>query len=190
MAIDFEKCRDVLYSGLLDSLKVNAQAIRSLANAEGSEIDALSYEILPWHPVVSLSFRSSTDCYVMSHDGDYKINTRYSPPDWKYYQFITGGPLDAVSDYTAELYPLSGGTLGQEAHHVILLAAAHALLDEKIAALLQEYGLNATIRRDEIPWGGFEYLVIDEDKAFKANYCEFFLANRVADRLLGSAKWP
>ena len=90
-----------------------------------------------------------------------------------------------MREYTASVYPRSGGTVGREALHIILLAAAEALLDEQVGHLLHECGLHETVKRDDVPWGGFEYVVLDEDKAFKANYCEFVLANRVAKRLLG-----
>jgi hypothetical protein len=36
-----------------------------------------------------------------------------------------------------------------------------------------------------VQWGKFEYMVLDEDKAFKANYCEMLISNRVTKRLLG-----
>jgi hypothetical protein len=178
MEFDFDKCREVLHRGLIDALTANADAIRLLARNETAGINAMSYDLLPWHRFVGISFRLSSDVSPVSGNG------RYTPANWKHYEFIGDGTLDTVREYTGDAYALSG-TRGQEYLHVILLAAAHALLDEQIAGLLQEYGIDACVRRDEIPWGGFEYLVLDDDKAFKANYCEFILANRVAKRLLG-----
>lgn len=185
MQFAYDECRQVLLRGLIDSLTANADSLRSIAGADASGINAVSFDILPWHRFVCLSFRSSADNYVTTDDG-FKLDIRYSPADWKYYEFISNGTLDTVRDYTANAYPLSGGKTGQEALHLILLAAADALLDEQVANLLREYGLDATQRNDEIPWGGFEYLVLDEDRAFKANYCEFVLATRVTQRLLGT----
>ncbi|WP_417389586.1 hypothetical protein [Gimesia sp.] len=185
MEYDFNQCRDVLYGGLIKSLGANADRLRSLAKNDSYGVNALSYDILPWHSFAALSFRATTDDYIMSHSGDYKLDIRYSPADWKYCEFIDNGTLDQVREYTASIYPQSGGTTGQEALHVILLAAADALLDDEIGRLLHEYGFDDTIRRDKVPWGGFEYVVLDVDKAFKANYCEIVLANRVANRLLG-----
>lgn len=183
MTFDFDKCRDVLFRAIIDSLEASADAVRGLASDESCKLDGFEFGIFPWHQSVQLSFRTADERYS-EYDGK-QLDIRYSPAAWRHYDLIRHESLDNAGEFIGTVYPASGGKPGQEALHLILLAAADALLDERVALLLRGLGLNAKVRKEEVPWGGFEYMVLDEDQAFKANYCEIILANRVAKRLLG-----
>lgn len=189
MSYDFDECRNILLECLVEALKANRDAIREITKDQNETgwIDAISYDVLPWHRFACVSFRNQND-YAFDTEANHCQQQRkqYSPADWKHYDFIDDATLEPVRKYTGDLWArASESDDGQEAQHVIQLAAAHALLDQRVANLLERFGLNAEPRRDQVPWGGFEYLVLDEDRAFKANYCEFVLSDRVTRRLLG-----
>jgi hypothetical protein len=187
MSFDFENCRNVFYRGLIDTLTANVDAVRWLGKDQPFNVDGVAFGIFPWHQTAGLSFRTSDDkkTTVIYDEKEHDLDIRYSPADWKFGHHMTDDGLESVGEHLGEVYPMTGGTPGQEVHHLLLLAAADALLDEGVAHLLQEFGLHAEIRTDQVPWGGFEYMVFDDDQAFKANYCEIILANRVAKRLIG-----
>ncbi|HEV7281860.1 MAG TPA: hypothetical protein VGN57_16790 [Pirellulaceae bacterium] len=185
----FDECRHILLECLIEALKSNREAIREITKNEDEtgRIDAVSYDIFPWHRFACVSFRNEKDIAFDTEANYYqKRQIQYWPPDWKHYGFIGDANLEPVRNYTGDLWENADKSdEGQEAQHVIQLAAAHALLDQRVANLLERFGLYAEPRRDRIPWGGFEYVVRDGDQAFKANYCEFVLSDRVARRLLG-----
>jgi hypothetical protein len=165
--------------------------IRALAIAERAPqkwedvcgIDGLCYDILPWHGIVALSFRVVEDERNEVPHRWY----RYSPADWKHYDFVGDETtFDAAREHTHRIYMAAGDPRRQqEVMHLISLAAADALLDPGVAHRLQSFGIAAPVVVDELPRGRFEYMVIDEDRVIKANYCEIVMANRIAKRLLG-----
>jgi hypothetical protein len=135
--------------------------------------------------MVTLSFRTSEDD---------KSEIRYSPPDWKGYQFIGGvnseKSIAPALDYVDQM---SKGVSddpdrAQEMNHLIYLAAADALLDPSVAKLLQSCNAKASVIENQLPYrefAWFEYVVVDVDQVFKMNYCQLICANRVARRLVG-----
>lgn len=182
---NYDESRGMIVRDLLHAIQDNAERIRLIAAADNNHVDGICFELAPWNRSFAISFRTSTDQFVASCDGT-RIGIRYSPADWRHTDFIhSKGYFQGVSDFAARVYHMPGGEAGRESNHLILTVAADALLDEAVATCLQACGLNATIRNDEIPWGGFEYMVYDIDQALKANYCEIILANRVTKRLLG-----
>jgi hypothetical protein len=128
--------------------------------------------------MVALSFRICTD----EQEG---ARFRYSPADWKHYHFLGAeSSFDPAREFTRRVHEAAGGGHAQhEVMHLIYLAAAEALLDARIAHRLRSFGIDAPVLGDRLPGGPFEYMVLDEDRVFKANYCEILVANRLAARL-------
>lgn len=190
MTFDYDECRDVLHRALIASLDLASDRIRALAAAErmplkgkvGCPIDGVSYDILPWHRMVALSFRTWADERE-------EARFRYSPADWQHYEFVGDErTFDPAREYTYRVYEAAGDALPRhEVMHLIYLAAADALLDGDVAERLRSFGIDAPVVGDRLPKGKFEYIVLDEDRVIKANYCEILVANRVARRLLGRA---
>jgi hypothetical protein len=112
MEFDFDQCREILFSGLVDALEINEGAVRSFGEDPNGTITGVSFDILPWHRFVALSFRTSSDDFVLLDQKE--LDVRYSPADWKHYEFIGDGSFDEVREYTGSVYPMSGGTAGQE----------------------------------------------------------------------------
>ena len=184
MHYDYDTCRDVLLRSLTEALEQQADRIRELearTRADGRALNGMSFDVLPWHPTITVSFRSSADSEQF----------RYEPGDWQGYALIgphnAAKPLAPAMQIVGAAYVLAGDEVGQESNHLIQLAAADAILDPKVAQLLQECGVRASIITDSIPYGLFEFVVVDEDRVFRANYCEIVVAMRVARRLLGRA---
>jgi hypothetical protein len=188
MTFDYDKCRDLLHRALIGSLESAGERVRALAAAERAPhkwedvcgIDGVCNDVLPWHRMVGLSFR-------IFEDERNEPRYRYSPADWKHYEFLGGeSTFDEAREYTHRVYEAAGDHR-KEVMHLVSLAAADALLDRGVAKRLQSFGISAPEVLDELPRGWFEYMVIDEDRVIKANYCEILIANRVARRLLGRA---
>jgi len=113
------------------------------------------------------------------------------PNYWQHFEFVSSQScrseaLRHAAQVVTQLYESWDGQKLSEAAHIIFLAAAEALLDERVASLLQEFGVAAQIVNDELRGlrKGVEYMVFDSDKTISANYCEIVLANRVTSRLL------
>jgi hypothetical protein len=181
MDFNFDECRAVLHRSLMDALSEHSQAIRELNSAE--RLMAISYDILPWDPYIGVAFRLESETGT---------DPPLGPADWQHSHFIEDldcPALHPARDYTQQLYTEiggGGGTSAQEIAHLIYLAAADAILDESVATLLESAGVQAPFVGSSLPWGhSFTYMVLDEDKVIKANYCEIVVANRVAQRLLG-----
>ena len=179
MEFDYEECRQVLHHSLMSALGARRDVIRELHKVE--EFWALSYDILPWDPYVGVAFRLESES---GHDASMNSG------GWKHSHFIediSDTELISAREYIHSAYmrAASDGKGGQEAAHLIFLAAADALLDHSVALLLQECGINAPVIGDVLPWNYFKYIVIDEDGVIKANYCDIVCANRVTRRLLG-----
>lgn len=191
MNYDHDQCRDVLLRFLLDALTGHADLIRRFEAEHRtswcSGLSAISFDILPWQPFVSISFRTASD-------NDPNFRHRPNESTWKGYNLIgwqnAGEPLRSVEKYVHQLWTdvSSDPEKCQEVNHLIFLAAAESLLDPKVAELLQQCNLPASIITDQVPYsefGTFDYIVVDEDRVFDANYCELVCAMRVARRLLG-----
>lgn len=148
-----------------------------------SGLTALSFDILPWQPFIALSFRTASD----------------DDPKWRYYpaeDTWTGFALigcdnaekafEPAMEYVDEVFAHAEDH--QEANHLFYMAAAESLLDPAVAGLLQKCNVPAAVIQDQIPYrefGNLEYVVVDHDRVFNGNYCEFICAMRVTRRLLG-----
>ena len=179
MQFDYDECREIFHRALLTALHEHRDAIRKLHATEA--IWAISYYIIPWQPYISIAFR-------LSSESNYPASLVSA--DWKYFDFITDRKSQALvsaRDFAHEAYESvsDDSKRCQDVAHLIYLAAADALLDPSIATLLQSLGINALEIGDALPRGYFKYIVIDEDKVIKANYCDIVCANRVTRRLLG-----
>jgi hypothetical protein len=179
MAFDFDECIEVLRNSLTGALAAHGEAIRALNQVE--PLWAISFDILPWDPNVGIAFR------LESESG---TNASSNSADWKHAQLIgdwNAKELVAAKEYTHQAYQARGsdGKRCQEAAHLIFLAAAHALLDERVAFQLQSFGVDAPVVGEKLPWNYFKYMVADDDGVIKANYCDIVCANRVTRRVLG-----
>ncbi len=181
MKFDFDKCRAFLHKSLMTVLQKHGTAIRGLHESE--DIWALSFDIIPWQPFAALSFRAKDES-----QGD----LRYDVGGWRHHEFlgdINEPLLKKVAEYSREIvsYPDSDddeGTSSQEAAHLLYLATATALLESDVAMYLNSLGINAPNASNTLSSSYFEFIVFDEDKCLKANYCEIVRANRVTKRLL------
>lgn len=176
MKFDFAQCRRILHRSLMAALEKNQKRICELNKTE--PIWAISYDIIPWDPYVGIAFR-------LESESDDRENSM-SSGGWMNSHFIediTEPALHPARDYVEELCKSNSS---QEVPHLIYLAAADALLDKKVAALLQSNGVAATVWGNRLSRGGcFSYIVTDEDRVLKADYCEIVIANRITRRLLG-----
>ena len=182
MTFNYDECRTLLHAALVSVLHERGDKIRDLHRSE--DIWALSYDVIPWQPFAALSFRVREES-----QGD----LRYDVAGWRHYEFV--GDIDApalkqVAEYVAA--EVNGptdddadGTRSQETAHLIYLAAAEALLAEDVATFLKSLGINAPATSDTLRLSYFEFIVFDDDKALKANYCELLRANQITQRLLG-----
>jgi hypothetical protein len=188
---DHDQCRTVLLRFLLEALAEHADLIRPFESEHRtswcSGLCGISYDILPSQPFVSISFRTASD-------SDPHVRHRPNESTWKGYNLIgwrnAGERLRSVEEYVHQLWKhvSSDPEKCQEVNHLIFLAAAESLLDPKVAELLRQCSLPASIITDQVPYsefGTFDYVVVDEDRVFDANYCEIVCAMRVARRLLG-----
>jgi hypothetical protein len=179
MNFNFKECVEVLHRALMGALAEYGEAIRTLNKTE--PLWAISFDILPWDPYVGLAFRLESES---GHDAS------MNSADWKHSHFIeelNTKALIPAKEYTHHAYQTLGGDgkSSQEVAHLIFLAAANALLDDRVARLLQSFGVDAPVIGEKLPWNFFKYLVIDGDGVIKANYCDIVCANRVTRRLLG-----
>ena len=184
MPYDHKECRDVLFQALTGALADHIKLVRSLEEEIG--LCAISYDILPWSPFIAISFRTADD------GSDHE--TRYRPAEdtWSGYELIgernARDRLAPALSYVNSVYLSADETDcgGQEMNHLIQWSAADALLDPKVAQLLQACDVPASEVTDQIPYrefAEFEYVVVDEDRVFNGNYCEMLCAMRVARRL-------
>ncbi len=189
MQFDYDYCRSLFYRSLNDAISERSDEIRSLEakyrTSWCSGLGGLSLDVLPWWPMVTLSFRTAEDD---------KREIRYSPADWKGYQFISEvnaeKAIAPALDYVDRMYKSVSDDPArcQEINHLIYLAAADALLDPSVAKLLQSCNAKASVIENQLPYrefAWFEYIVVDVDKVFNLNYCQLICANRVSQRLVG-----
>ena len=181
--IQFATLTNVLLDGLLEALREGGTYISSIERTARGDlpITGLSFELYPWHEYVALSIRVSQD------SRDWK----YNPADWRHFEFVSSDSCQSeafrrAAGTVTELYESWDERKLYEAAHIVFLAAAEALLDERVAALLQALGVGAQTVGDQLRGlhGGIEYMVFDSDKAISANYCEIVLANRATTRIL------
>ncbi|MCE9545891.1 MAG: hypothetical protein K8T25_10290 [Planctomycetia bacterium] len=130
--------------------------------------------------MVALSFRLNTD-----HEANSEY--RYSIADWKHYALLANEKaFNQAREYASRVYAAASSPgRARENAHLIYHAAAEALLNPRVARRLVALDIYApTYGKPDFPAGTFEYVVVDEDKAFRANYCDIVLAQRLTQRLL------
>ena len=179
MAFPFDECVEILRSSLIEALTVHGETLRDLNRVE--PFLAMTFDILPWDPYLGIGFRIEAESTGVSltHSADWKHGRLIG--DWN------STAIASAQEFIHRAYKTlgDGGDEMQEAAHLIFLAGADALLDERVAVQLQSLGVKAPIRGDTLPWDYFQYLVIDIDCAIKTNYCDIVSANRVTRRILG-----
>lgn len=182
----------VIEEGLLDLFEIHKKDINSLSES----VDAISFDIIPstYQEYFAISFRQDKD-YVDQDSFIEDISLRYSPADWKYYNFLDyrksssakfknaaatvfgvfKEPYESVEEYDE---------IQMDINHLIFIAAAEALLKPSIAQKLKECGIGTAPILSSSPDGySFEYLVTDEDRTFNFNYCEHIIANRMTNEI-------
>lgn len=175
MKFDFEKCVEVLSRGLTTALSANAARIRELHASD--PIWMIAFDIIPGDPYIGIAFR-------VDSDGD---ASPLDSADWQHSHFIeedSSPELAAAIAYVHDLHETFDPENCADVTHLILLAAAHALLRPDVAATLQSCGLDMPPVDDALPSKALCYVVRDEDGGIRANYCEIVAANRATRRLL------
>lgn len=154
------------------------------------DINGISFDLIPsaYQTYSAISLRQEADYQDME---TYEVDEsmRYSPADWEYYSIFESKSCKSVKFREAsefvfklfeELYESVEEYDGiqQDINHLILTAAAEALLQPSVAAKLAECGVLNAPTLDTEPEYAFEYIVMDEDRPFSFNFCDFVLAGR------------
>ena len=179
---DHGECQEILLRALLSGLTMHKDLVRNLERTHRTEfhcgIRAISFDILPWQAYVAVSFCTSSDEWP---------RVRWQPTDdqWTGYELIgchnAENELAPAQEFVHSIHLTNPDS--RELYHLIWMAAADALLDARIARILRECNIPAA-DADQLPSGEFEYVVVDEDRVFSGNYCEFVIAQRLAQRLI------
>ncbi|WP_345027308.1 hypothetical protein [Flavivirga jejuensis] len=164
------------------------------------DISGISFDLIPsaYQTYSAISFRQDKD----HKDSDTYVDDeslRYSPADWEYYSIFEHSNCKSVKFKEAsefvfklfeELYESveDYNGLQQDINHLILTAAATALLKPSVAAKLKECGILNAPTLDAEPDFCFEYIVKDEDRPFNFNYCEYVMATRATNQVINKLK--
>lgn len=179
MDFDYHVFRRLARKSICGALSENMDAIREFDKKQGA--NAISFDLIPWQAFVSISFRGREDDDEIAH----------RPGDWSGYELIgehnADEFLDPVAEYAMRAYDSvqKYPARCQKMAHVIYMAAADALMCPRVGQLLEPFGAHTI--RDQVPYqpfAWFEYCVFDEDRVFKANYCEIVCAQRVTRKFL------
>ena len=132
---DFDECVGVFLQSLLGALAEHGQRIESLNQDE--RLQAISFDILPWDPYIGIAFRTLNE----------PIDTDHSA-DWVHSHFIgeiNCRALHPALEFASNAYQAVLKEPGkcQEVAHLLFVAAAVALLDDRVAQLLQSFGVAA-----------------------------------------------
>jgi len=93
--------------------------------------------------------------------------------------------LSVAAEYVHVAYSRDEQFKSEERFHLMLLAGAHALLDHRVALLLQSVGVDAPQIEERLGGTCFKYIVMDSDGTIAANYCDIVRANHATRQLLG-----
>ena len=183
MAFDFSQCRSVLLQGILDALDARASVIASIKRIPNVmfPISGISLDMAPWQGAVGLSLRQASE---------FELERRYDIAGWEYFDLVsntTFPDLQPAAGLIHDAYISEGedSPARHEMAHLVFLAGAEALLDERVPNRLSVIGVKAPVFGAEFLRGCFEYMVFDPDETVRVNYCELVLANRVTARW-----WP
>jgi hypothetical protein len=191
MNFDVERCRSLMLSATLAELTASKPFFQQLPGYESGSsecrvpISGISLNVSPWHGDVSLSLRDQ--------EAKWDERTCYTPAEWKYeFLGLPDRPSVREIDDAIAYLSTSYGAVGRDSHkaretaHLIFLAAAEALLDHSVTALLRTYQIDAPFIDDDfLPHRCFEYIVTDQDNSIAGNYCEIVVASRITQRLKG-----
>ena len=196
MQFDFDKCRELLSRSLIDAIAEHGSLIRDLDSKHRKTlfhgVSAMSYDILPWEePYLTLSFRTSVDDLSGRSIGHSPPRLDWLP-NWIGSHNAESGAETRVADYIhdaseiAAVCRIGGCEFGDQSPD-LPGCRTDALLEPRVATVLSSWDVPAKmVSRDRIltELGWFEFVVVDYDKHFKANYCELvFAAGRLNRRV-------
>lgn len=145
-------------------------------------ISGMSLDLHIEHGYAAVSLRTDDEKWEDTHIGD-----------WQHAQFLSSlhdAPDTAMSRLAAvvsQLYSEVGkdDVYGlADRRHMLYLVAAEAVLNEEVAIVLNEYGIEAPVFGEELGSAPFAFFVYDADGVLTANYCDFVRAHRVTARVL------
>lgn len=151
-------------------------------SAEDRPISGMSLDLHIQHGYVAVSLRTDDEKWEDIHIGD-----------WQHAQFLTSlgdPPETAMSRLAAVVAQLYSETSEEDLYaqidrrHMLYLVAAEAVLDERIAVALNEYGIQAPVFGEELGSAPFAFFVYDADGMLTANYCDIVRAHRATARIL------
>lgn len=182
----------LLQEGLIEALEEAGPTIQALPCNEPGEIpiNAMSFDLYPWHEYIAISFRSHDQAYT---------EEEFDIAAWTYFELVRtldckSPKFKKASKHVCNAYQKGKFRLeGQASAHLIFLAAATALLSTPVIAKLREIGFVETTELPKEPnfesdWG-LLLIVKDWDATFSFNYCELVQANHIAALLLGGEKF-
>lgn len=186
----FDACKIATLHAILDALRERSEYIASIERSANGDmpVTGIALELFPWHGSFGLSLRMMSDFPM----GD----SRYDSADWPHFDFTQGCESPSINEATSLVSALyaKGKEPGNDLRdmaHLAFLAGAEALLNDQVAGVLREMGIDAPILNDHFVTSPFQYIVTDVDQTVKSNYCDLVLSNRVFRRLLnGNVQMP
>ena len=148
----------------------------------GLSISGLSLDLHIQHGYVAVSLRTDDEKWEDTHIGD-----------WKHAQFLSSLDDDpetemaCLADIMNTLYaevPEDDVYAQLDRRHMLYLVAAEAVLDEKVAEVLNDYGIEALVFGDAVGSTPFLFFVYDADGSLSTNYCDIVRAHRITARVL------
>lgn len=145
-------------------------------------ISGMSLDLHIQHGYVAVSLRTEQEKWKDTHIGD-----------WRHAQFLSSLDDDPetemarLADIVNRLYAEvpDDDDYGQlDRRHMLCLVAAEAVLDEKVAEVLVNYGIDAPVFGDAVGSTPFSFFVYDADGMLAANYCDIVRAHRITARIL------
>lgn len=148
----------------------------------GRPISGMSLDLHIQHGYVAVSLRTDEERWEQTHIGD-----------WQHAQFLSSlqdSPDTAMSRLAAvvvELYTevREDDVFGlADRRHMLYLVAAEAVLNEEVAIVLNELGIEAPVFGEELGSAPFAFFVYDADEMLTVNYCDVVRAHWVTARVL------
>jgi hypothetical protein len=157
------------------------EALPRTTNGDVS-ISGMSLDLHIQHGYVAVSLRTEKEKWEDTHIGD-----------WKHAQFLSSLDDDPETEM-ARLAEIINGLYAEipeddvyaqvDRRHMLYLVAAEAVLDEKVAEILNDYGIEAPVFGDALGSAPFSFFVYDADGMLTTNYCDIVRAHRVTARIL------
>lgn len=146
----------------------------------GPNLSGLSLDLFIQHGYVQISMRLSEERQLGGDIGAWANQG---------YLSSLNGPCDEELGPMVELierFMASGEGSEEDLRHLLFVAAAEALLDAEVAAVLRTFGISAPSFGSSLGGAPFYYYVMDPDEALRMNYCDLVRANRVTARVLAA----